>query len=46
MIVNPEKFQTIALDKEKHDHSNETNKFDNKTTDTVSSVRLIGVELD
>ena len=46
MIVNPEKFQAIILDKQKHDYSNETIKFDNKTVETVSSVRLLGIQLD
>ena len=35
MIVNPEKFQAIILDKEKHDYSNETVEFDIKTIETV-----------
>ena len=35
MIVNPEKFQTIILDKQKHDYSNGTNKYDNKAIKTV-----------
>ena len=46
MIVYPEKFQAIILDKQKHGYSNETIKFDNKTVETVSSVRLLGVQLD
>ena len=46
MIVDPEKFQAIILDKQKHDYSNETIKFDNKTVETVSSVRLLGIQLD
>ena len=46
MIVNPENFQAIILDKQKHDYSNETIKFDNKTVETVSSVRLLGIQLD
>ena len=46
MIVNPEKFQAIILNKEKHDYSNETIKFDNKTIEIVSFVRLLGVQLD
>ena len=46
MIVNPEKFQVIILDKQKYDYSNETIEFDNKTIETVSSVRLLGVQLD
>ena len=29
-----------------HDYSNETIKFDNKTIETVSFVRLLGVQLD
>ena len=39
MIVNPEKFQAIILGKQKH--SIETIKFDNKTIETVSSVKLL-----
>ena len=46
MIVNPEKFQAIILDKQKHDYSNETIKFNNKTVETVFSVRLLGIQLD
>ena len=46
MIVNLEKFQAIILDKQKHGYSNETIKFDNKTVETVSSVRLLGIQLD
>ena len=46
MIVNPEKFQAIILDKQKHDYSNKTIKFDNKTVETVSSVRLLDIQLD
>ena len=46
MIVNPEKFQEIILDKHKHDYSNETTKFDNKTIETVSSVRLLDDKLN
>ena len=46
MIVNPEKFQAIMLNKQKHDYSNETIKFDNKTIETVSSNKLLGVQLD
>ena len=46
MIVNPEKFQAIMLDKQKNDYSNETNKFDNKIIESVSPVGLLGVQLD
>ena len=45
-IVNPEKFQEIILDEQKHDYSNETIKFDNETIETVSSNKLLGVQLD
>ena len=45
MIVNPEKFQAIILDKQKHDYSNETIKFDIKILETASSVRLLGIAL-
>ena len=46
MIVKPEKFQAIILDKQKHDYSNETIKFDEKAVKTVSSVRLLGIQSD
>ena len=43
MIVNQEKFQAIILDKQKHHYWNEIIKFDNKTVETVSSVRPPGI---
>ena len=43
IIVNPEKVEAIILDKQKHGYLNETIKFDNKTFETVSSVRLLGI---
>ena len=46
MIVNPEKFQAFILDKQKHDYSNETIKFDNKAVETVPSVTFLGIQLD
>ena len=46
MILNQEKIQAVLLDKQKHDYSNETIKFHNKTVETVSSVRLLGIQLD
>ena len=46
MIVNPEKFQAVMLGKQKHDYSNETVKSDNKTVETVSSIKLLGIQLD
>ena len=45
-IVNSEKFQAIILNKPRHDYSDETIKLDNKTVETVSSVRLLGIQLD
>ena len=46
MKVNREKFQAIILNRQKHDYSNETIKFDNKTVEAVSSVRLLGIQID
>ena len=46
MLVNPEKFQAIILDKQKDDYSNETIEFDNKAIGTVSFIRLLGVQLN
>ena len=34
------------LGKQKHDYSNETAKSDNKTVETVSSIKLLGIQLD
>ena len=45
MLAHSEKFQAIILDKQKHDYSNETIKFDNNTVETVSSVRFLGIQL-
>ena len=36
MMVNPEKFQVIVLEKQKHDYSNKIIKLDNETIETVS----------
>ena len=46
MIVNPEQLQAIILDKQKHDYSNETFKFNDKSVETVSSVKLLDIQLD
>ena len=46
MIVNPEIFQAVILDKQNHDYSNENIKYDNKTTLTASFPRLLGVQQD
>ena len=46
MIVNPDKFQFILLDKRKSDHTNEIINIDNQQLKAVSSVKLLGVTLD
>ena len=46
MMVNSENLRAIILDKQKHDYSNESIKSDNKAVETVSSVRLLGIQLD
>ena len=46
MIVNPDKFQIIILDKKKGDHTNENVVLDNKKIKTVPLVELLGIQLD
>ena len=46
MIVNPDKFQIIILDKKKGDHTNENIVIDNKKIKTVPLVELLGIQLD
>ena len=46
MMVNPDKFQVIIIDKKKGDHTNENVVIDNKQIKTVSSVELLGIQLD
>ena len=46
MIVNPDKFQVIIIDKKKGDHTNENVVIDNKQIKTVPSVELLGIQLD
>ena len=51
MVVNNNQWTitgkvTIMLDKREHHYSNETIKFDKKTIETVSYVRLLGAQLD
>ena len=46
IIVNPEKFQAIILDKKKTNHTQETIKIDNKAVKVKSSVKLLGVQTD
>ena len=46
MIVNPDKFQVIIIDKKKGDHTNENVVIDNKQIKTVPLVELSGIQLD
>ena len=45
-IVNPDKFQVIIIDKKKGDHTNENVVIDNKQIKTVTSVKLLGSQLN
>ena len=46
MVVNPDKFQAIILDKRKRDHTDENFTVDNQQIKVVSSVKLLGLQLD
>ena len=46
MVVNPDKFQAIILDKRKRDHTDEHITVDNQQIKVVSSVKLLGLQLD
>ena len=46
MMVKPDKFQVIIIDKRKRDHTNENIVIDNKQIKTVPSVELLGIQLD
>ena len=46
MVVNPDKFQAIILDKRKRDHTDEHITVDNQQIKVVSSVKLLGQQLD
>ena len=43
MIVNPDKFQVIIIDKKKEDHTNENVVIDNKQIKNIPSVELLGI---
>ena len=45
MIVNPDKFQAIFLDKRKSDHTNKRIVVDNQNIKVVSSVELLGIQI-
>ena len=46
MVVNPDKFQAIILDKRKRDHTDEHITVDNQQIKVVSSVKLLRLQLD
>ena len=46
MIINPDKFQAILLDKRKSDHTNEIILVDDQNIKVVSSVELLGIQID
>ena len=45
-IVNPDKFQAILLDKRKSGHTNQRIAVDNQYIKVVSSVELLGIQID
>ena len=46
MVVNPDKFQAIILDKQKRDYTNEGIAVDNQQSKLVSFVKLLLLQLD
>ena len=46
MIVNPDKFQAIVLNKKLYDLTNTNFQVDNKVIKSVSSVELLGIQID
>ena len=46
MIINPDKFQTIILDKKKSNLKNIPLTIDNQTIKSAPSVELLGIHLD
>ena len=46
MIINPDKFQAIILDKKKSNLTNIPMTIDNQTIKSVPSVELLGIHLD
>ena len=46
MVVNPDKFEAIILDKRKRDHTDERITVANQQIKVVSSVKLSGLALD
>ena len=46
MIVNPDKFQAIVLNKKHSDLINTNFQVDNQVIKSVSSVELLGIQID
>ena len=46
MIVNPDKFQAILLDKRKSDHTNQCTAADNQNIKVLSSAELLRIQID
>ena len=46
MIINPDKFQTIILDRQKSNLTNIPWSIDNQTVKSIPSVELLGIHLD
>ena len=46
MIVNPDKFQAIVLNKKSSDLTNANFQADNQVIKSVSSVELLGIQID
>ena len=46
MVVNPNNFQVILLNKSKSTHAKETMNIRNEKTESLSAVKLLGIEID
>ena len=46
MMVNPNKFQTILLNKSKCTHVKETINNENEKIESLSAVKFLGIEID
>ena len=46
MIVNPDKFQAIVLNKKRSDLTNTNFQVDNQVIKLVSSIELLGIQID
>ena len=46
MIANPGKFQSIIIDKKKHDETKKTFEIGDKVIEASPSVKLLGVQID